>query len=237
MRRTIKSLPRWDLKFPIDDNGYINFSMLLIARRRSGKSYLIRHLYLSRLYDKYNMIIIVTTASNMKFYKKFVRQRSTQKIKYYDCDKIDSLNFLEPIKKLNAKKSGKSIVNTLLIFDDTNSRKQRYNEELLHLYTRGRHFNLSIIYTAQSVTLTDTHWRENSDFIILYHVETRNFKEYISKYLIGNPLRISFDTAKKEKQFYIKLLDKITGVKYQSLIIKLFDNGGAYKYKAPKFVK
>jgi hypothetical protein len=163
-----------------------------------------------------------------------MRGNKSLKISYFNQDVIIESK-IKAVINMNSKKKGKKKINTLMIFDDTNSRKQKYSMPITDLFSKGRHFGISTIYTSQTPTLCDNIWKENSDIITIFNIRTRAYKEHTVNNLIGNPLGIFFQSVAKEKDYYIKLIDKTTSVPYQCLVYNTVDDK-LYKYKAPNMV-
>ena len=217
-----KILPQinWKPDFPIDSKKRLNFSMMLIAKRRSGKTELIKYFYEKYWHDKYDLVLVYTTDANAEYYKQWIKGKR-QFITNNDLDKIKTaIKF-----NSNLRKKNRMPVNTLVIFDDTVSRKQKFDEDILNLYTKGRHYNLSIVYSSQTPTLVDNIWKENSDFIFIFKMTTRRYQEYVADNIISGTLDVSFDSKIKERNAYIDLLKRITSKKYRTLVLDMYKEG------------
>lgn len=214
-------------KFPIDSKGYVNFSMMLIAKRRSGKTELIRYLYENYLEKSFDLVVVYSTMPTSSYYKKFI---SGKKVFITNND----LTKIEKIIKKNGDlmKKGKKIINTLVIFDDTNTNKQKFDERVLDLYTKGRHFNTSIIYSSQAPTLVNNIWKENSDFIIIFKMKTRRYKDYVIENILSGMIDINFKTRSAEKKFYEDLFIKCVEDQYSAMVLDLTDDK-VFAFKAP----
>jgi hypothetical protein len=55
----------------------------------------------------------------------------------------------------------------LIIFDDCVSVKQKYQDEILQVFTRERNVGISIMFVSQSPALMNKVWRDNSDYVML----------------------------------------------------------------------
>jgi len=220
-------LPIWKPNFIVDDTGRVNFGMICLGKRRSGKSQMVKYLYETYLINKYDLVLIYTTEVNAEFYKKFIIGR-----KY-----IVTNGDLTKVKKVSSvntkrKKSGKSPINVLCVFDDTNSRREKFNNDILDIYTKGRHVNISSIYNAQAATLTDNIWRENTDYMLIWRQKRRTFQEYVAENVLAGYLEKDFPSKTKERNHYIALLKKNTFQKYWALVVD-DPSENLFRFKAP----
>lgn len=222
-------LREWKPNFPVDDKNRMNFSMMLIAKRRSGKSQLIKYLYEKYWKLRYDFVVIYTTLMNSKFYKDFIVGEHL----IYTNNEVDRMKLImdKNAKRAKTKKGRKNPINTLIIFDDTVSRKQRFDADIMDIYTKGRHYNMSIVYATQTPTLVDTVWRENSDLIMMFKMKTRRFQEYVADHVLNGILDVNFQTVKKEKNAYIDILKKATEEKYRCLVVD-YVNDELFHFKA-----
>ena len=219
-------MKEWVPAFPWDCKGCLNFSAICIAARRSGKTYMLNYLIRTTFKKRYDAIYIFTTPINIMDYmilggipkKNIYTNNSTKKI--------------EQIMKHNAGK--KNPLNILVIFDDTISRKQKYDEHLLNLYVKGRHYNVSVIYATQSATLVDNMWKENSDLIFIWRPRIFKYKKYIVDNILLGSLDIDFDTESAERRHYKRILQKVTKEKHRALVVDLA-NFELFTYKCPKY--
>lgn len=218
----------WKPKFAIDKNGMMNFSMILIASRKSGKTELIKHFYSKYWSDKYDFVVVFTTLANQPVYEKLINGDYMIFTEDKDVDKINI------IMETNArrKKKNKKPLNVLAIFDDTNSRKQKWDKDILNIYTKGRHYNVSIVYATQSPTLVDNIWKENTDIMCIFKQMIRKNKEYIMDNILTGIYDTSKMTKSKEKKYYETMFDKYTNKKYHCMVIDT-ENGDVGTFKAP----
>jgi len=217
-------IDRWNMKFPLDENKKVNFSSMIIAPRRSGKTYFINWLLHNPLKNKYDMIFIFTTSSGVSEYKKMNIPLRNVKIYANYMPEV-----IEMVKKTNTGTDNPA--NILMIFDDSCSRKQKFDDEILDLYTKGRHFNISIIYSVQTATLVDNIWKDNSDFIFLFKPRTSKQRLYIVENLISGMMDIDFDKISEEKKFYKNVLKAVTDISHTMMIIDMVEQA-IFHFKA-----
>ena len=212
-------LKKWDVKgkysFPIDTTGRLNFSMMNIAPRRSGKTSFTRYLVKKYFYNKYDLFIVYTTEPNFKDYDAMLPDNSKIYTNLEDLDKIDI------IFEKNAE--SEKPANVLLIFDDTISLKQTYDSRILDIYAKGRHYNVSIIYNTQSPTMVSNIWKENSDFIFIWDPKTAKRKRYAAENLMAGVDGKIFNKPVEERNHYLKIINEITRKKYHIIVINLVD--------------
>ena len=123
-----------------------NKTISVVAKRNSGKSILIRYLVEQQKTNFAKIFVICPTESINHFYNKI-----TQEDCIFDEWKEDWAEILiETMTKTNANKSLNERKNVLITLDDCMSDINfNHSKSLKKIYTRGRHFNLSIIATCQ----------------------------------------------------------------------------------------
>jgi hypothetical protein len=216
---TSYELSKWKPVFKKGDY----FSMVITASRNSGKTYLIKHLldkYLVKLYD---IIIFVSdspdTAEEFKHISKAIF--------------LTKMNFNIINKIAQANKERDEPLRTLLVYDDKIGKETKYDDQLMQLFTRGRHLNLSIIFASQSKKLMDTTWLNNSDYIILLKQNSAQQKKTIlENVLIGS---IDMEDEKEERNVMKRIMMKYIGKKGDAIVInnKEQTNNNLFYYRAP----
>ena len=205
-------IKEWDKVFPSDLNNNMCFSSLFIAPRYSGKTYLVEYLLKTSLKDKFNNIIVFSTMTGVKDYSKFIEGNLL--FVGYKQQLIDT------IRNVNAE--NQDPYNILVIMDDTNSRKEKFNSSIQELYTNGRHSNISIIYCTQSPNLVDNNWKMNSDLIFIFDTRTTHSREYIIKNLLSGILKDEdFEKSRDENRFYMKLLKDTTNEQHRCIVMNM----------------
>jgi len=211
----------WNKEFPIDEKKKVCFSMIMIGPRKSGKSFMIKHLLATSLKKRFDQIIVFSTMEGLKFYRQFIPGKML-----YDGYKED---IIEKVRTINAKR--KKPFNILVIMDDTNSKKQKYNSSIQSLYTNGRHSQISVIYCAQMAQLTDNSWKSNSDIILIFDVDTTRAREYVVRNLLSGVIKNKyFDRISDEERYYMNILRKVTEEKHRALVLLPLDHE-LYHYK------
>jgi len=207
-------IKRWNKKIPIDQTKRVNFSCILIAPRRSGKTYFIQWLIeKGPLKNKYDLIMVFTTGAQVLTYEEFV----DRKFVFGDISPEGIMTVINIVRKNN--NSNEIPINTLVIFDDTCSRKEKYNRDIAKLYSNGRHSNISVIYSVQDGTLVDNIWKENSDYIFIFKCNGRRHQEYIVDNMIIGLLDKEFNSVSAEKKYYINMFKEITKTEFHMMVV------------------
>ena len=219
-------LTKWRPKFKRGEC----FASLIFASRNSGKSYLIRSLLRNYLRELYDIFIIVSDSPDTKtdFSPVFGSKPAIF---------LNDMNYaiLNKIQKTNEEreKKGKEKLFTLIIFDDKVGSNVKNDDQLLQLFTRGRHICTSVIFASQSKTLASPVWVNNSDLTILLKVNAAQQR----KSIIDNVLRgtVPVDNDKDENRILRTILLEYNKSQGSALIVdcKKQSNDNLYWYKAP----
>lgn len=154
----------------------VPFSSIVVSKRNSGKSFLVKDLcYNLSTQKRIHQIIVMSNTSGLalnKDYdfvdKKFLTTFAQEKI--------------ERLMKLQTKaiKAGK-IREILLVLDDViggdGTKKAEGNRLIRSLYANGRHFHISVILLSQIANrLLEPPLRENSDYIFFSRLGMRGLE-------------------------------------------------------------
>jgi len=145
-----------DIKLP--------FSMVVVSKRNSGKSYLTKHLLKMFMVENKLFDYIVLFSSTAHLSKDFecLPKKSIQE--EFSTTKINRI--LEYQKKSKDTKNPKQC---LIILDDTIGCKLdiTFKTNLDLLFSRGRHYNISIIFISQYIkNYISTTIRNNIDYLL-----------------------------------------------------------------------
>lgn len=175
--------------------------VILIGKRRSGKSWLTREIMytLSKRGMPYGKVYSGTEHCNPFFRKFFPALFIDQK---FNDDALKTIlesqrkKVKKTSKKLN-KDDGRTLENNmLLIFDDMMSdddiwKKSKYFKKL---FTEGRHYNILFIMSIQYVLGIPPALRDNIDYVFIFAHDGNNLKKLYENYAGIIP---SFDMFKK----------------------------------------
>ena len=157
----------------------LNKTISVVAKRNSGKSILIRYLINKQKHLFSKIFVICPTEKINPFYDKITKE---------DCI-FDEWNenwveqLIETLTKINTHKPLSERKNVLLILDDCMS-DINYNssKSMKLIYTRGRHFNLSIIATCQYLNSLPKICRSNCDLIITGQMNLSSIEMMANEY-------------------------------------------------------
>ena len=140
------------------------FSMIVVSKRNSGKSYLTKHLLKLFMVDNklFNYIVLFSSTAHLS--------------KDFDClpkkaiqEDFSSAKVNKILDFQKASKDSKNPKQCLIILDDTIGAKldPSFKSNLDLLFSRGRHFNISIIFISQYIkNYISTTIRNNIDYLL-----------------------------------------------------------------------
>lgn len=208
------------------------FSMLIVASRNSGKSHTIKYLineYFTRGDTKRDLFIIFCESRDeLDEYKEIVPGSLF-------FDKFEPSIF-QTIREANREliTQGRRPYRTFILFDDLVNLKQKYNDALLQIFTRGRHDNFSIIFASQSYTFANASWRSNSDYILLLRQNSAQARRAVADSLLLGSIDLPDEI--NEKRFWSNVMKQYISKRGDVLTIDFqgedaFNN--IYKFRAP----
>ena len=182
----------------------LNKTILVVAKRNSGKSQLIRYLVLvnKHLFDK--MFLICPTENVNSFYSDIIEKKHI--LTNYNEDFIK--NLIDTMTRANSNQPKDKRQQVLLILDDCISDTTIKNSKPFELlFTRGRHINISIIFVSQYLKAAISPViRNNIDFCLFSQVNAHGlrliFEEY--NYNLSKPeFNKLFKNATKDYGFLV----------------------------------
>lgn len=222
---------KWKPSFPVDKNGKMNGSMIIIGSRRSGKTFILSSLLRTLFMDKYYFVLIFTTNANRVEY-----QELWDKYKFCHTIAFETNGFnpgvVMKFERMNERMLNNKLkpLNTLIVFDDTAGDGQKFDRDIKRLYTRGRHVNISVIYITQDPTMVSNIWKNNSDVIIMFEQLMANRKEYVIKNFATTFKR--YRKPSEEKIEFNQISNEIFREKHKCLVIDYYNRSLSW-YKAP----
>jgi hypothetical protein len=182
----------------------------------SGKSYFISYMVRS-LANSFNCICVFSNTALFTDDYAFLQALNKPELKTFV---FSSLQAEETIKKIMAiqKKNRQSDCkrNVLIIFDDIfgSIKDSKVFKDLVSTF---RHYNISIVFSAQYITASASYLREISNYIVIFHQRTLNaLKICYENYFIAdyeNFNSFKQDFAKKLQKFNFYFIDRITDKK------------------------
>ena len=174
----------------------LNSTISVVAKRNSGKSILVRYLINKQKHLFSKIFVICPTEKINPFYNTITQE---------DCI-FDEWNenwveeLINSLTKINTHQPLSQRKNVLLILDDCMS-DINYNGSrcMKQIYTRGRHFNLSIIATCQYLNSLPKICRSNCDLIITGQMNLSSIEMLSNEYC-----------SNLEKKEFISLFNRTT---------------------------
>jgi hypothetical protein len=160
-----------------------NAMVCLCAKRKSGKSELLRYL-VHKNRDSWCKIFIVCPSEGVnKFYSDFVPSNCI--FDKYSEDWVEKL--IIEMGKINSGKSSEDAKHILLILDDCCSDvKFHQSDSLKKLFTRGRHVKISVIITSQYLYQLPPVARNNADYLLVSQMNKQGLDVLCNDFLMGN---------------------------------------------------
>ena len=174
----------------------LNKTISVVAKRNSGKSILIRYLINKQKHLFSKIFVIFPTEKINPFYNTITQE---------DCI-FDEWNenwveeLINSLTKINTHQPLSQRKNVLLILDDCMSDiNYKGSRCMKQIYTRGRHFNLSIIATCQYLNSLPKICRSNCDLIITGQMNLSSIEMLSNEYC-----------SNLEKKEFISLFNRTT---------------------------
>jgi len=232
----------------------IPFSLLVVARKGSGKTVMVQ--YLLDIYHKYfDNIYIISPTANLDF--KWIKMIEKLNIPHehvfegYNEKKMSAL--LESIKNINEGKKNKDKMKCLLIFDDAVEQMPHGSTRkgaLIKLAFNLRHYAISTIIVSQAFKMLHPNLRVNASGYILYGTDNVAERGKIIEEISGNIGRKKFErlwletVSKKFDFLFINYEDRKLYRNFETVIgdldqlpVLLFDNVDKEKKKEPEIKK
>ena len=140
------------------------FSMIVVSKRNSGKSYLVKHLLKLFMVDNklFNYIVLFSSTAHLSKDFECLPKKAIQED--FSSAKVNKILDFQ-----KASKDSKNPKQCLIILDDTIGAKldPSFKTNLDLLFSRGRHFNISIIFISQYIkNYISTTIRNNIDYLL-----------------------------------------------------------------------
>lgn len=169
----------------MDDFTLQNKAIIVIAKRNSGKSELVKYLVQDSIknneFDK--IFVFSTTNCVNQFYNSFVSEKCI--FQNYSEDWTNKLINMMTEKNKGKTKQSQNPYNILLILDDMASDiSMHHSETIKKLYTRGRHSFISIIVLGQQLYHVSPVMRNNSDYVLCGQLNASNIEQLADSYRV-----------------------------------------------------
>lgn len=219
------SIPLWKPKFKRGKP----FAMLIFASRNSGKSYLMRHLIRDYLRTQYDVFVIVSDSPDTKSDFEPVMPEGTIYLNNMNYNLINELDKTNKQRLLERKEP----LQMLIMFDDKVGNDVKNDQQLLQLFTRGRHLGISLIFSSQAKKLAETTWTNNADYTIILKQNSAQQRRTVLENLLSGTVEVADE--KQERAILRKLVATYASERGDALVI---DNGAKaannlHRYRAP----
>lgn len=186
----MEKLREWDGSFPrytardapmgIPSGSIKPIAMPIIASRASGKSYLLRDLWIRNKMEARFDIVMCWSRTLPNGYLRSFMGPSTCYYDEYDGNTLRGLS--DEVDQYRQKHGVYPAV--LCVFDDYNEKSTLYCPEIAALFTRGRHRNMSIIYISQLSQSLPSYWRVNSTHCLLLKQKGLGLQSAVNNYML-----------------------------------------------------
>ena len=158
-------------------------AITIIAKRNSGKSYLLKSLLqYSIIIKEFDKIYCISPTEKInKFYSDIIPENCI--FDSYSSEWV--LSLIEKMSKINEGKTQQSQnpINCLLILDDCTTDVNMHQEKAIKmLYTRGRHSFIAICVISQNLKSVSPSIRNNSDYILTGQLNASNIEQLCESY-------------------------------------------------------
>ena len=174
-----------------------NKTLLVCAKRASGKSEMVRYLVKNELSHFKKVFVFSPTEAVHKFYGDFVSQETI--FHTYEDGLIDKM--IERLSVVNANKSKHNASHILVILDDLiNDLDFHHANGLKKLFSRGRHIFITTIVISQYIYAVPPIVRTNADYIFCGQQNKRSVEILTDEFLSPN----------MEKEDFVKMYANAT---------------------------
>lgn len=213
---------------------YGAFSMIITGNTKAGKSHMMRYLLTEHIESNYFDFVIVFSRTLVNgYYNEFIESKLM--FSEYNEEVINTM-----IKLYEEKKSKGVNMKWLVILDDCVDNRSKFLDNITHLFYSGRHYNASIIFLTQKISLMNTGWINNASIIISLFAYSRNEKEYLSENVIADALDATFDCSTLKsaelKRLAYNLQSKMCDTDYNAIVVIPFSKleSKIFKFRADK---
>ena len=218
----------------------VPFASLMLASRKSGKSTLIRSLWDSTLSQHFQVVITMCPTDFDEDYAE-----TFPGILNYQEFRPDALERAMQIQQ-QRRETGQPRLQILVVLDDCSDDGEKHSKLLQKLYTRGRHYDISVIFSTQATSLTGPVWRNNSDLVFIGRqmsaVDRDTVIDLFLKGMVGDDmLPVSGSKRLGEKRVLRQIATKYT--KDHGFLVVDYVHGTGdledtlFKYKAPPLTR
>ena len=173
------------------DFDILNTIVCLVAKRKSGKSQLLRYIITKNKHRFDKMFLICPTQAINDFYEEDLFKKEDIFDEYSD-NWVTSL--MNKMAKINAKiKNDKDCKHVLLVLDDVCSDTDfHHSKTLKQLATKGRHYKVTLFITCQYLYHVPPIFRSNVDYMLVGQINSQGLDILTSEFIAGSINRQQF---------------------------------------------
>ena len=157
-----------------------NFTLVLHGRRRTGKSFLIKHLCHAYLKRKFEYVYVFSETAFNGWFQTFCPPQFIYE--KFDDDILQAIINRQKVLHQLTKGSNENI-NCLIILDDVLDVKN--SPSLEKLFLQARHYKISLIMAIQDATLISKKMRTNIDTAITFREPMEDRREMFIQSFLG----------------------------------------------------
>jgi len=173
------------------DFDILNNIVCLVAKRKSGKSQLMRYIIMKNKHRFDKMFLICPTQAINDFYEEDLFKKEDIFENYSD-NWVTEL--MKKMADINAKKkSDKECKHVLLVLDDVCSDTDfHHSKTLKQLATKGRHYKITLFITCQYLYHVPPIFRSNVDFMCVGQINSQGLDILTSEFIAGSLTKPDF---------------------------------------------
>jgi len=175
----------------MDNFTLVNSTVIFCAKRRSGKSTLLKHIVESEMNKFDKIFLFCPTEEINNFYSDVVKTDCI--FNNYNEEWIENL-IKQMTNYYKNKKANEKDKKVLLILDDCVSDvKLQSSNTFKKIFTRGRHIGISLVITTQYLNLIPSVARTNADFVVVGQLNSQSIKLMCDEYKAGSISNKTFE--------------------------------------------
>jgi len=169
----------------------LNNIVCLVAKRKSGKSQLLRYIISKNKHKFDKMFLVCPTQAINDFYEESLFKKNDIFENYSD-NWVNAL--MKKMGEINAKKTNdKECKHVLLVLDDVCSDTDfHHSKTLKQLATKGRHYKVSLFITCQYLYHVPPIFRSNVDWMLVGQINSQGLEILTSEFIAGEITKPEF---------------------------------------------
>jgi hypothetical protein len=167
----------------------VNKTICLCARRASGKSVLLKYIITKNKHKFDKMFLMCPTEKITKFYGEVFDPKNV--FETYSDNWVNAL--MNKMADINQGKQDKQAKHVLLVLDDVCSDTDfHHSKTFKQIFTKGRHYKISLIITAQYPYHIPPIARVNCDWFLCGQINTQGLEILCTEFIAGEITKQEF---------------------------------------------